>query len=89
MENLKKEYNFLIKRIDNAEKYFRENIEELLNDKNKLHKYVTAVIEIIARIDEIYNTLNDKYYYKMTKEELLNGFKLSIEARMKREEIKI
>lgn len=87
MDNLKKEYNFLIKRIGNAEKYFRENIEELLNDKNKLHKYVTAAIEIIARIDEIYNTLNDKYFYKMTKEELLNGFKLSIEPRANQEKV--
>lgn len=69
LENLKDKYNYLIERNKNAEKFFEENsVEECM-------KYLKLFNQITIDLSNTRNSLEKILNRKMTKNEILNGFR--------------
>lgn len=69
LENLKDKYNYLIERNKNAEKFFEENsVEECM-------KYLNLFNQITIDLSNTRNSLEKILNRKMTKNEILNGFR--------------
>lgn len=68
LEDLKKEYNYWLKRNENAEIFFTsKNIEECL-------KYINLFNEITIKLSSLRDKLEKALQRKLTKQEILNGF---------------
>ena len=69
LESLKDKYNYLIERNKNAEKFFEENsVEECM-------KYLKLFNKITIDLSKTRNALEKILKRKMTKHEILNGFR--------------
>lgn len=69
LESLKDKYNYLIKRNENAEKFFDESpIEECM-------KYIELFNKITIDLSNTRNDLEKMLNRRMTKNEILNGFR--------------
>lgn len=69
LEELKDKYNYLIERNKKAEKFFEENsIEECT-------KYINLFNQITIDLSNMRNDLETILNRKMTKHEILNGFR--------------
>ena len=69
LEDLKDRYNYLIERNKNAEKFFEENsVEECM-------KYLNLFNQITIDLSNTRNSLEKILNRKMTKNEILNGFR--------------
>lgn len=66
---LKKEYNKLITRFNNGDKYCKEH----LNDKN-IDRYVKELCNIAQKLGAYIEEFR-RLGYEMSKDEVLNGFK--------------
>lgn len=68
LEDLKKEYNYWLKRNENAEIFFTsKNMEECL-------KYINLFNEITIKLSSLRDRLEKALQRKLTKQEILNGF---------------
>lgn len=68
MENLKKEYNELIKRHTNAEEYFKSHtVEECLQALELFQNITVKLSRLRKRIEPLLNR-------EMTEKEIWNGF---------------
>lgn len=69
LEELKDKYNYLIERNKKAEKFFEENsVEECM-------KYLNLFNQITIDLSNLRNDLEKMLNRKMTKHEILNGFR--------------
>lgn len=68
-DNLKEEYNYWLKRNSNAEIFFKDKlVEECLN-------HIELFNQITIKLSSLRNDLEKELKRKMTKEEILNGFR--------------
>lgn len=69
LESLKDKYNYLIERNKNAEKFFEESsVEECM-------KYINLFNKITIDLSNTRNNLEKILNRRMTKNEILNGFR--------------
>ena len=67
MEDIKKEYNYILNRYYNGCNYVEENPEEF-------DKYISEIMKFKTKLDEILTKIEK--HEKVSKKEILEGFKI-------------